>query len=55
MSEVFEKENEIKEAFHLIGQEQVFRYWGDLNLIERRHLLKSLSKNINQGMPKSLE
>ena len=36
MNEVFEEEGAIKEAFSSIGQDQVFRFWKELNLKEKR-------------------
>tara|TARA_B100002019_G_scaffold45312_1_gene38092 strand:- start:18586 stop:19998 length:1413 start_codon:yes stop_codon:yes gene_type:complete len=44
MNKVFEKENEIIEGFHSIGQEQIFRFWKELTRCEREHLLGSISK-----------
>ena len=44
MNEVFEEEGAIKEAFSSIGQDQVFRFWKELNLREKEYLLKSLKE-----------
>jgi UDP-N-acetylglucosamine/UDP-N-acetylgalactosamine diphosphorylase len=44
MNEVFEEEGAIKEAFSSIGQDQVFRFWKELNLREKEYLLQSLKE-----------
>ena len=44
MNEVFEEEGAIKEAFSSIGQDQVFRFWKELNLKEKEYLLQSLKE-----------
>jgi UDP-N-acetylglucosamine/UDP-N-acetylgalactosamine diphosphorylase len=37
-------ENKIKDSFASIGQEQIFRFWGELNRTERSILLNQLEK-----------
>ena len=37
-------EKKIKDSFALIGQEQIFRFWDDLNKTERSILLDQLIK-----------
>ena len=37
-------EEKIKDSFALIGQEQIFRFWDDLNRTERSILLDQLIK-----------
>ena len=37
-------ENKIKDSFASIGQEQIFRFWGELNRTERSILLNQLER-----------
>ena len=42
MKKIIEEEGVLKDALCSINQEQVFRFWSELNLSEREHLLHQL-------------